>query len=312
MIRKQPQVAAPQELGDRQSMSVPAEATVPQFTLFAIPKPFAGDAVRIQTNAIRSWTKLGPAVEVLLIGDDAGTAEAATNLGVSHVAGVETNEQGTPLLSSAFSIARQFSKAPVLIYCNCDVILMNEFVEAIAELHASDQFEQFLAIGRRLDVDVDELIEFDDQAKVQAFVSQARKTGQRGPIVCKEFFAFSRDDFAGIPEFAVGRGNWDNWMVADARRQGIPVISISEKAMVIHQKHGYEHMNASRLKCYLTGAEARENERLGHGKNLVRGSSSTWTLGRDGLRKKSLPGLNLDFWLDLPLFLRLLANLMGK
>ena len=46
-------------------------------TLFSTPKPFRGHIAVIQTNAIRSWLELEPACEVILFGDEEGTAEVA-------------------------------------------------------------------------------------------------------------------------------------------------------------------------------------------------------------------------------------------
>ena len=46
-------------------------------TLFTAPKPFRGHIGLIQANAIRSWMALAPDIEVLLVGDEPGLAEAA-------------------------------------------------------------------------------------------------------------------------------------------------------------------------------------------------------------------------------------------
>lgn len=62
-------------------------------TLFAIPKPFIGNIGVIQRNAIGSWTRLGAGCEVLLFGDEAGTAEIAREHGVHHVPDVARNER---------------------------------------------------------------------------------------------------------------------------------------------------------------------------------------------------------------------------
>jgi hypothetical protein len=44
-------------------------------TIFAIPKPFRGHIGVIQRNAICSWLELRQACEIILLGDDEGTAE---------------------------------------------------------------------------------------------------------------------------------------------------------------------------------------------------------------------------------------------
>ncbi len=44
------------------------------FTLFSTPKPFRGEFARIQRNAMRSWVALRPRPEILIFGDEEGTA----------------------------------------------------------------------------------------------------------------------------------------------------------------------------------------------------------------------------------------------
>jgi hypothetical protein len=103
---------------------------VPLLTLFTVPKGFVGDTDVIQRNAIESWTRLGPDVEVILCGDDDGTALAALDLGVRHVPDTQRNEHGTPLLDSVFEAARQASLSPLLAYVNADIVLFDDFLDA--------------------------------------------------------------------------------------------------------------------------------------------------------------------------------------
>ena len=44
-------------------------------TLFTVPQPFRGEFSVIQRNAIRSWAKLDPACELILLGDEEGTRD---------------------------------------------------------------------------------------------------------------------------------------------------------------------------------------------------------------------------------------------
>lgn len=85
-------------------------------TLFATPKPFDHETDPIQRNAIESWKRLAPSVDVLLLGDEPGISETAKKMGVRHAAGLKRNQSGTPLLSSAFQMAHEHSAAPLLMY----------------------------------------------------------------------------------------------------------------------------------------------------------------------------------------------------
>ena len=75
-------------------------------TVFAVPKPFAGHIGVIQRNAVRSWRALHPECQVILCGDEPGSAEAASELGVERLLDVDTNDFGTPLLSSCSRASR--------------------------------------------------------------------------------------------------------------------------------------------------------------------------------------------------------------
>ena len=298
---------------------------VPRVTIFSLPKPFVADSDRIQRNAIGSWKRLAPSADVLLIGDEDGIGQYANEVGVSHVADVKTNAHGTPLLDDAFSIATQYSQSDVLIYCNADVILDQNFIKAVGQL-ATNQCvgNDFLAIGRRTDVWVDKLIDYSE-IDMEKLIQQFKHRGTDASIACKEFFAFRRGTFDQIPAFAVGRGNWDNWMVASAKQNGIPVISISEVAPVFHQRHDYSHIEpnaadrssafqtrrSDRMNCYVSGAEARENQRLASGRNIINGSTATWRLTERGLTKNRLHFLQWEFWCDLPRFAVLIGQLLS-
>ena len=65
---------------------------MPLITFFSAPKPFTDPHIAtIQRNAIKSWTLL-PDVEVILLGEETGLAEAARELGVKHIPNVERNQ----------------------------------------------------------------------------------------------------------------------------------------------------------------------------------------------------------------------------
>lgn len=61
-------------------------------TIFSCPKPFRGHINIIQRNAIRSWTLLQARPEIILIGNEEGTAEVCKEFGLRHIPDVERNE----------------------------------------------------------------------------------------------------------------------------------------------------------------------------------------------------------------------------
>ncbi len=299
----------------RRSNSESSPKSISPITIFAVPKPFESSndpsVDLIQRNAIRSWAALSPQVDVLLIGDEPGIEEAAAELGVRHAGGMKSNSSGTPLISSAFEIAHEQTSSPILVYCNSDVILLNDFVAAINRIQAAE-FDDFVAFGRRIDLSVEYEIDFGDTSQVQKLLESCHSQGKQSSIACKEYFVFNRRLYNPTPPFAVGRGNWDNWMIHSAKENKIPVIDISAVSKVIHQAHDYSHTGRGRWSCYVAGGEAKENQRLAGGRHLITGSTATWLLDDFSLREIRLQRLNLAFWSDVPQFLRLMLDLMAS
>src|SRR5882724_4764180 len=100
-------------------------------TIFTIPKAFVGHVGVIQRNAIRSWTLLEPRPEIILLGNDEGTAQVARELGLRHIPEITSNQHGTPLLNDMFRRAELNASSPLLCYVNADIVLLREFAEAV-------------------------------------------------------------------------------------------------------------------------------------------------------------------------------------
>src|SRR5690242_2551814 len=109
-------------------------------TIFAVPKPFRGHIGVIQRNAIRSWTLLQPACEIILVGNEEGIAETAAEFGLQHVVNVARNTFGTPLVSDIFKQAERLSSRNLFCYVNSDIILMSDLMEAIQRVKQKSRF----------------------------------------------------------------------------------------------------------------------------------------------------------------------------
>lgn len=310
MLVPNPQPAFSKESGT-DARELP-ETAIPTVTIFALPKPFGEKTDLIQRNAIQSWANLKPDVEVLLLGDEAGIKETAAELGVRHASGLRCNEYGTPLLDSAFQLAHQESTTDYLAYCNCDVILTNNFLTSIHQLATETHFRQFVAFGQRTDLNVDHAIDFNQSVQVERLLKDCQNLGIRSSNACKEYFIFNRQLYEDIPPFAVGRGNWDNWMIHSAKQNKIPVVNLSKTVTAIHQSHDYSHASLNRWECYVSGAEAKENRRLAGGSHIISGSTANWKMTRDGFKKELPKLINPGFWADAPRFARLVFDLLVR
>lgn len=238
---------------------------MPLLTLFSAPKPFTDPHIAtIQRNAIRSWTLL-PDVGVLLLGDEAGLPEAARDLGAQHLSQLACNENGTPLISSMFRLARENSDGPLLGIINADILLVPDLVQAAWE--ASALRERFVLLGRRWDLEVTQPLDFS-HGWPGRLADAAKTHGELHRPAGSDFFLFPRDCYEEVPDFAIGRAGWDNWMIYQARRMGWPVIDCTASATVIHQNHDYSHLPGGQTHYGLP--ESNENIRLAGGEAAIR------------------------------------------
>src|ERR1700758_2103601 len=127
-------------------------------TVFSTPKPFAGHIDVIQRNAILSWQRLHPDIEIILVGDDAGAAEVSGELGIRHIKTVAKNRYGTKYLASIYDQAQEIARHSVLCHINCDILLMSDFADAARVVIGKT--ERFLMAGRRWDVDIGQPLDF--------------------------------------------------------------------------------------------------------------------------------------------------------
>jgi hypothetical protein len=233
----------------------------PFLTLFTAPKPFTHPHINtIQRNAIRSWLHLGPDVEVLLIGEEPGMEQVAREYQIRQLREVRRNTSNTPLVSSIFELARLASQSPLMVYLNADVMLLPDFVESARRV--ASQVERFLVIGQRWDLDVRQELDFSPGWE-QRLVVDLQQRGRLHLPAGSDYFIFPREQFVDMPDFAIGRAGWDNWMIYYARQQGWPVIDATPSIMVIHQDHDYSHLPGGRP--HYEQPESRQNEALAGG-----------------------------------------------
>lgn len=238
---------------------------MPYLTIFTCPKPFTNPHIAvIQRNAIRTWLAMDAEVEVLLLGDEAGLAETAAELGARHIRDVARNPYGTPLVSSLFDLARQHSSSPYLAFVNTDILLQYDFLQSTRQ--AAKRFKKFLLVGQRYDLDVPEPLDLTD-GWTERLRTRCREHGRLHPPGGSDYFIFPRDCYTQLPPLAVGRAGWDNWMIYWARRNGWRVIDATHSIQVIHQDHDYSHLPQGKPHYRLP--ESAENVRIGGGKRTI-------------------------------------------
>jgi hypothetical protein len=228
-------------------------------TLFSVPKPFEGYIGVIQKNAIQSWVHLHPSSEIILLGDEEGTAEAAAEYGVRHVSGLRRNRYGTPLLDSVFKHAQGAGRYSLMCFINADIILMSDFIEAIRQMQVLKR--SFLMVGRRWDVELGKPLDFGSPGWKEELGAYVRQHGRPRPPSWIDYFVFPRGLYKDIPPFAIGRPALDNWLLWKAHSLGSPIVDASEVVLAVHQNHDYSHYPGGQ-KGVWEGLEAQENRKL--------------------------------------------------
>ena len=264
-------------------------------TLFAVPKPFDGHIGLIQRNAIAAWARLGHGAEVLLFGDEPGTADVAREYGLRHVPGVACNPRGTPLVSDLFAQAIRLASQPVLVYANADIILTGDLPLAVARVRA---YDRFLLCGRRWNLSVDAPLDFADgwEDRLRTAVLRDGALAIPGAI---DYFAFPRTLFGAIPPFTVGRIEWDQWLLFRARALGAALIDATACVLAVHQNHDYAHLSDAPRADVEDEIDANRALALFHRLDL---RDATHLLTTGGMRR-ALDGRHLTRWaLSLPKF----------
>lgn len=260
-------------------------------TIFTMPKPFKGHINIIQRNAIKSWTLLKPRPEIILLGDDEGTAEIAKEFGLRHIPHVERNEFGTPLLNSMFAVAEANSSNSILAYVNADIILMNDFAEAI-ETILKKGLNKFLMVGQRWDIELRDLIDFKNHKWEDKLKSLVSDGGTLHAATGVDYFVFSKGAWGNIPPFALGRTAWDNWLIQRALNLKMHVIDATQAAIIIHQNHDYGHIRGGKQEAW-NGEEAKANVALAGGYDNIKSIAyARWIINKDGKLIKKVPALN--------------------
>jgi hypothetical protein len=236
-------------------------------TFFTTGKPFRGHDGIIQRNALKSWKMLHPDVEVILFGDEDGVAEVCAEYDLRHEPQVERFNGKMPYINSMFARAQQVATHDYVCYCNCDIILLDDFLQAFQK--AVKWRKRFLMVGQRRDVDVTALIDFRHPNWGDRLRQRAVAEGIKMDEYWIDFFLFPKNVYVDIPPLIVGYCYWDNWMIWKALSQRVPVLDGSSFILTIHQNHGYSSLSG-RIKGVAEDPISLMNLKLIRGRKYTR------------------------------------------
>ncbi len=223
-------------------------------TVFTTAKPFVGQMKINQINAIKSWKQLAPDIEILLFGQGEGYIEAVRELDLDWIEQVAMSDFGTPMVDSMFELVKYQGRYLTRMYINCDIVLTSDFSSILTVLGKRD----FLAVGQRWDVKLDEEIDFSKSDWKQSLQSRVLQSGTLHPPLGSDYFLYRGDIWDRLPKLVVGRGGYDNYLIYYCRSRGIPVVDLTESIMAIHQNHDYAHHPAGNDGVF-SGPEAQSN-----------------------------------------------------
>jgi len=255
-------------------------------TFFTTTKPFRGQTRISQLNALNSWKKVHPDCEIIVFGDEFGTAGITRELDLIHIPDVEKSEYGTPYISSMFELAKVHGKYLCQAYMNADIILLDDFNKIIRRI----PFKKFLLVGQRWDLDINEAVDFDSPAWLSRLRIMAGKCGKLHSPSGTDYFVYPRELWPKLPPLTVGRAGYDNWLIYWCRRHAIPVVDATTVVTAIHQNHDYSHIAGGHHTVWF-GSDARRNLELAGGPDYMFNiADANWILSARRLRRNFCRG----------------------
>lgn len=224
-------------------------------TFLASPKTFTGQTAIHQLEAIRSWLAVGVRIEVILYGNSLGTAKVCRELGINHVPDIQATDLGIPYFGAIAAHAAEHACYDVQVYLNCDILLTPHICKAVDNI----PFHHFLMIGQRIDlaegVEVD-IADPDLFSQLNALAETDRILLH--PPAGSDYFAFRRGMWQDLPPVVIGRGGYDNALIAYCLKHRIPVVDSTLAVLALHQFHDYGH-TAGGVGEVFDGRDAKQN-----------------------------------------------------
>ena len=210
-------------------------------TIFSTLKPLGiPHADNVQRNAIQSWIALAAPCEILLLGDDEGTAEIAAEYGLCHEPHIaRLNNNSPPLASSVFARGQELASFDLVMYVNSDIILLSDFIPTLERIleQRKNSSRPYLVVGQRHDLSFRERLDFQNPHWEYWLRKEVKRHGILRPHDFVDYFIFRKGDWLQeMPAFTVGADCYDNWLIYRARSVGMDVIDATQGITAIQQE----------------------------------------------------------------------------
>jgi hypothetical protein len=171
---------------------------------------------------------------------------------------VQSTVSGPPYFNGIVAHADKHARYDIQVFLNCDILLTPSIVQALRSVRS---LPRFLVIGQRLDLSEGATINPLESVLDQLCEVAGRRLLTLHSITGIDYFMFRRGTWLMLPPLIIGRGAYDNALVAHCLRRGIPVIDGTRSIVAIHQFHRYDHVPGGK-KTVFSGSEERQNRRL--------------------------------------------------
>ena len=91
-------------------------------------------------------------------------------------------------------------------------------------------------ISRRWNVQILDFLDFHEGWE-QELREKVAEQGSRNADCAIDLFAWYGDPWHKIPDFAIGRYAWDNWLVGAAQANNIAIVDVTPSVRLTHQSH---------------------------------------------------------------------------
>ena len=156
----------------------------------------------------------------------------------------------------------------------------------------------FLVVGQRWDLDILEPLDFSE-GWVETLRARVQLEGQLHGQTGSDYFIYPRECYKDIPDFAVGRAGWDNWMIFQARWMHWPLVDATQAMTVIHQNHDYAHLPGG-IKHFYQPETADNVQKAGGRLSIFRLTDANHVLVGKQIHRKVLNGRS--FWREVEIF----------
>ena len=231
---------SPDTVDESKVTSAHTVAPAPILTLFTT-FPDIESKRFIYENTIRNWHLLSPDVIPILFTDDdtsdpKSIAHYAVQQGWYVLPVPKKSSVGVPVIRHMYLEAQRKFHTIFYSYANCDILFDRNLTDTLRFLQTSvhnGHIDKLLLVGRRRNWLIEKGLNLTTLSQVGHYV----KNSSMFISSAQDYFVSTRGGYPWtcIPDFVVGRVGYDNWLVATALANEIPVIDATETVTALHQ-----------------------------------------------------------------------------